>query len=109
MIELFKHITEIYRVDVDYIKLDNKITRGHDKRLKKQRTSEIVRRNFLTFRATNTWNSLPQEVVAAPTLNTFKVRLDKHWTKFRFSLQSLRKLNKPDGIFLAGPNLPTGF
>ena len=39
MIELFKHITGIYRgyrVDADYIKLDNNITRGHDKRLKKQ-------------------------------------------------------------------------
>ena len=94
MIELFKHITGIYRVDADYIKLDNNITRGHDKRLKKQRASKIVRRNFLTFRATNTWNSLPQEVVAAPILNTFKARLDKHWTKFRFSLQSLHELNK---------------
>ena len=109
MIELFKHITGIYRVDADYIKLDNSITRGHDKRLKKQRASKIVRQNFLTFRATNTWNSLPQEVVAAPTLNAFKARLDKHWTKFRFSLQSLHELNKADGKFLAGPNLPTGF
>ena len=96
-------------MDAEYIKLDNNITRGHDKRLKKQRASKIVRQNFLTLRATNTWNSLPQEVVAAPTLNAFKARLDKHWTKFRFSLQSLHKLNKADGKLLAGPNLPTGF
>ena len=108
MIELFKHITGIYRVDADYIKLNN-ITRGHDKRHKKQRASQIVRQNFLIFRATNTWNSLLQEVVAAPTLNVFKPRLDKHWTKFRFSLQSLHELNKADGKYLPGPNLPTGF
>ena len=108
-IELFKHITGIYRVDAEYIKLDNNITRGHDKRLKKQRASKIVRQNFFTLRATNTWKSLPQEVVAAPTLNAFKARLDKHWTKFSFSLQSLHELNKADGKLLAGPNLPTCF
>ena len=80
MIELFKHITGIYRVDAAYIKLNNNIIRGHDKRLKKQRASQIVRQNFLTYRAINKWNSLPQEVV--PTLNAFKARLDKHWTNF---------------------------
>ena len=96
-------------MDANYIKLDNSYTRGHNKRLKKQRSSKIVRQNFLTLRATNTWNSLPQEIISAPNLNTFKARLDKHWAKFRFSLQSLHKLNKADGKFLAGPNLPTGF
>ena len=56
MIELFKHTTGIYRVDTEYIKLDNitSITRSHDKRLKKQRAYEIVRQNFLTLRVTNT-------------------------------------------------------
>jgi len=27
----------------------------------------------------NIWNSLPDSVVDADTLNTFKSRLDKHW------------------------------
>ena len=27
----------------------------------------------------NIWNSLPDSVVNADTLNTFKNRLDKHW------------------------------
>jgi len=27
----------------------------------------------------NIWNSLPDSVVDADTLNTFKNRLDKHW------------------------------
>ena len=26
------------------------------------------------------WNDLPEEVVTAPTLNTFKNRLDRHWS-----------------------------
>ena len=109
MIELFKHTTGIYRVDAEYIKVVSSITRGHDKRLEKQRAYQIVRQNFLTVRATNTWNSLPQEVISAPTLNSFKARLDKHWAKFHFSLESLHKLNKADGKHLARPNLPTGF
>jgi len=29
---------------------------------------------------TNLWNSLPDTVVAAPSLNICKNRLDKHWT-----------------------------
>jgi len=28
---------------------------------------------------TNLWNSLPDVVVTAPSLNIFKNRLDKHW------------------------------
>jgi hypothetical protein len=26
------------------------------------------------------WNSLPEEIVSAPTTNTFKNRLDKYWS-----------------------------
>jgi len=28
----------------------------------------------------NIWNSLPNEVVEADTVNAFKYRLDKHWS-----------------------------
>ena len=30
-------------------------------------------------RITNVWNSLPFSVVTAPSVNSFKNRLDKHW------------------------------
>ena len=53
MIELFKHTTGIYILDTEYIKLVSSITRGHDKRLKKEGAYKIVRQNFLTLRATN--------------------------------------------------------
>ena len=96
-------------MDAEYIKLDSSITRGHDKRLKKQRAYRIVRQNFLTLRVTKTWNSLPQEVISALTLNTFKARLDKHWANIHLNLHSLYELNKADGKRLARPNLPTGF
>ena len=33
--------------------------------------------------ATNIWNSLPIDIVTAPTLNSFKNRLDEHWLQLR--------------------------
>ena len=36
------YTTGIYRVDSEHIKLDSSITRGYDKRLKKQRAYKIV-------------------------------------------------------------------
>ena len=37
-----------------------------------------IRKNFFTIRAPKVWNSLPSEVVQAPTLNTFKSKLDAY-------------------------------
>ena len=35
---------------------------------------------FFTIREVKDWNSLPREVVNAPTLETFKVRLEGAWS-----------------------------
>jgi len=32
-----------------------------------------------TARTINTWNSLPNKIVDAESVNTFKTRLDKYW------------------------------
>jgi len=52
-------------------------TRGHQHRLFKTRAELDVRRNAFSHRIVNDWNGLPAEVVEAPTVNTFKNRLDK--------------------------------
>jgi len=33
-----------------------------------------------SVRVCNSWNSLPQHVIEAPTTNSFKNRLDKYWS-----------------------------
>jgi len=43
------------------------------------------RKYSFSVRITNEWNSLPFSVVTAPSVNSFKNRLDKHW-----ALQELR-------------------
>ena len=39
------------------------------------------RKNFFTLRAVKIWNELPEDVVQAPSVNTFKNRLDTFWSK----------------------------
>ena len=61
-------------------------TRGHSLRLKKVRAQRLVRRQFLTIRACNVWNDLPEIVIRAETTQQFKTRLDKYLKNKRFEI-----------------------
>jgi len=42
--------------------------------------SKLSKRNFsFSNKIIPLWNSLPDNIVSSPTLNTFKTRLDKFW------------------------------
>ncbi len=60
------------------------ITRDHGFKVKKEKTNSALRTRFFGNRAANIWNALPVAVVNAPSLNTFKNRLDEHWNQYRF-------------------------
>ena len=38
-----------------------------------------IHKNSFYCRVVDRWNTLPSSVVEAPTMNTFKNRLDQHW------------------------------
>jgi len=53
-------------------------TRGNKYKLQKSASHYNLRKFSFCSRVVNIWNSLPDSVVDADTLNTFKNRLDKH-------------------------------
>jgi ribonuclease P/MRP protein subunit RPP40 len=101
-IETFKFLQGIYMVNSCTLlplseKTSGVTTRGHSMKLLKRDCKTAQRANILGFRIVNFWNSLPDEVVNADSVNAFKNRFDRHcrhisfcseddlWTKLKTS------------------------
>ena len=54
------------------------VTRNNGLKLVGKRFNTNVSKNYFTNKVINCWNSLPADVVAADSINSFKNRLDKH-------------------------------
>ena len=59
-------------------------TRGHAHKLYKERSRLDIRSKYFSQRVVSDWNSLPEKVVQAKTVDSFKTLLDKHWWNQRF-------------------------
>ena len=57
---------------------NNERTRGHSKKIRVEASNNNIRYHSFAVRTINAWNALPEEVVSATTLNSFKSRLDAH-------------------------------
>ena len=113
MIETFKILTNKYDADAvagllplhrDTVTRDR--TRGHSLKLSK-RDFHYNRTKFsFTRRVVDMWNNLPQVVISAPTVNTFKNRLDALWSKLdvRFDFDTALARMTPD-VAAGGINL----
>ena len=77
------------------------VTRGHDLRLQKNRARYDLRNLIFTNsnRVVNIWNSLPDYVVHADTVNCFKSRLDTFWSNqdlvYNFKAEISRTGSRP--------------
>ncbi len=60
--------------------IEERTTRGHSLKLLKPSPRPRSRQAFFTQRVVNLWNSLPESTVTAPTINSFKNRLDRAWS-----------------------------
>ena len=80
MIEAYKFTHSIYKTEQEPLQRQTNIsTRGHSHKLNKERCNARTRANFFRHRITNRWNKLCDDVVTAPSLNSFKSRLDHEW------------------------------
>ena len=89
LIEVYKFLHGYYDVDWSrYFTLSSvHHTRGHHLKLFKKSSRLLLRSNFSTRRVINTWNSLPAEVVSAPTISTFTVSLDNYWNDIGYGYE----------------------
>ena len=80
MIQTFRILKGFENVDrEEFFELDSNdgySLRGHDLKLNVHRSRLQLRQGFFSQRVVNIWNRLPASVVQAPTVNTFKKRLD---------------------------------
>ena len=78
--------------------------RGHSLKLYKRKHSTNLRKHSFSYRIVEPWNSLPETIVTAPSLNSFERRLDKFWASqglkynFKETLKITHSNNTPHEI-----------
>ncbi len=90
-IEAYKYLHGKYCVDSEALlpKHDSTgpRTRGNGLKLQKRECRSLRRSNFFSMRVVNTWNSLTDEVVMAPSVNCFKGGFDRLNSRNRYSME----------------------
>ena len=81
MIEMYKILTGKYDnlVTPNIPILSESRTRGNSLKIVNRRCHYDLRKYSFCNRITNAWNSLPEDIVSAPSVNSFKNRLNKFW------------------------------
>jgi hypothetical protein len=105
MIELYKILSNKYdQVTADLIERQdtNSITRGHSLKIKKIRPRLNIRKFSFPLRCTDQWNKLPESVISAPSVNSFKARLDKLWEshplRYNYDCEPICNIYTPESL-----------
>ena len=92
MIDTYKYIHGLYKMkNPKFVLSDARETRGNSLKIQRDHSRLNLRSNLFSQRIAMTWNSLPDEVVTAPSMDCFKSRLDAHWQdlqSIKFTIQS---------------------
>lgn len=106
LIEAYKLTHGIYNVDSETIlpKCKNDRTRGHKYKLEKRASRLDIRKNFYGLRVVGNWNSLPENVVNAPSVNSFKGRLDRILREQQYSIEFPLTSSSQDTQEVGGTN-----
>ena len=89
VIECYKFTHRLYKSEKPFTIDDDTTRRGHSLKIKKVRAEKELRKHFFGNRIVNLWNSLPENVVTAPSINSFKNRLDKLWNGYLYELEPI--------------------
>ena len=73
LINLYKYLNGYYTTPAQrFFSLPNKELRGHSRKVFQRRSRTQLAGHFYTNRVVQPWNNLPEKVVSAPTVATFK-------------------------------------
>ena len=80
MIGVYKILNGRYDQDAEMqLPVNNNNTRRHQKKLNKEQSKTKIRQSQFRLRVADTWNSLPEYVVEAPSIKSLERRLDTFW------------------------------
>ena len=73
-------------------------TRDNKLKIYQDNVNYNLRKYFFANRVICTWNSLPDSVIEANSVDSFKYRIDKYWNNFEFKYNWKADPTRPEAV-----------